>query len=164
MVQPPSNLGAKGVVVDDRYLYMYGGAAGSTVRNDYWVLDIELNVWRQLSSAGTVSLYRQYMAVVPATKDVFIFGGFKSINSGNSNVAFRFNRAAKPIGVVLSTSAMTATVQTAGIVTNPDWAYLTPGLPVYVEMSGRLTQVPSQTSSYAVGTAITPTSILLSQW
>jgi len=159
-VQPPAALGMKAVVVDTHYMYMYGGVSGSTFRDSLWVLDMQQQMWREVNSAGTLALYRNYMGFDPVTKNVVMFGGFTAINSGNSNVMFRYNPPQKPIGVVTNISSLIVTVQTSGIVSNINWS-LVSGLDVFVEPSGNLTQIPSQPYTNSVGIAVTSNMILL---
>lgn len=161
-VQPPQRDEARAVMVDDRYMYMYAGKDGSAILDDYWVLDTNLWVWRELNSAGLVPVFGHYMGVVPSAKDVLIFGGFTLVTLTPSTTPFRYNRGFKPIGVVTNVAGTSiANVQTYGVVSNSAWFPLTPGLPVYVDQFGNVTQVPSQIPSRTVGTAVSSSAILL---
>jgi len=162
-VQPGAVTNAQSAIVGN-YMYLYAGKRrpiDTALSDDFWVLDIKQMLWRQLSNAVLLPLHRNYMGIVPDTLDVAIFGGFANIaNNGNSAAFFRYNRPAKPIGVITSVTGTTTIVQTSGVVTNTNWN-LVNGLAVFVEPSGNLTQVPSQPYENAVGTPISANSILL---
>lgn len=159
---PPIRLGAVGVIVADRYLYMYSGSTGPTILGDYWVLDTNTWTWFPLSNEGATPVFRGYMGLVPSSQSPLIFGGFRGITHSATDASFQFSPASPPMGMVTSlTGAFKADVQSSGVVTNSDWYPLIPGLPVYIDTFGIVTQQPLQNSTYEVGVAVTADSILL---
>ena len=158
-ISPRTQVGGKGVILDD-YLYVYGGAAGSAVFDDLWAFDLINLRWNRLSATGVKPLYRNYIGIIPSTREIAIFGGFTGINTGNSDSLFKFVLPRKPVGVVCNVDGSSVTVQTIGIVQNV-YSDLNPGLSVFVTDTGNLTQLAFQPFGYRVGLALSNDTILL---
>lgn len=74
------------MVSHDRFLYVYGGAADSTLPNDIHCFDLDSHVWSTVIPAADSSLPsgRLFHAATVINDSMFVFGG--TIESGGTNI------------------------------------------------------------------------------
>lgn len=94
---PPSRRFGHTMVHHDRFLYVFGGAADSTLPNDLHCYDLDAQVWNlvQIAPDSQVPSGRLFHAAAVVGDEMYIFGGTidKNLRSGDM---FRFQFSSYP--------------------------------------------------------------------
>lgn len=76
---PPSRIAHAQAAYNDRYIYVFGGRAGITMKeqamNDMWVLDTESWTWNEVPQKGDIPEARSFHKMICVGPSLFLFGG-----------------------------------------------------------------------------------------
>lgn len=100
--QPAARIAHAQTIVEDRYIYIFGGRAGITMHeqpmNDLWVLDTNTWNWKEIdtneattgtSAATTKPCQRSYHRMIAIDTDLYVFGGCGA--AGRLNDLWKFD-------------------------------------------------------------------------